>query len=117
MKKILFIISIFCLSNVYAQSNDVKVETIGDLTQATYYYEDGTIQQQGTFNAVGELHGVWTSYDLQGNKLAVGHYTNGKKTGKWFFWADNKLKEVDFVDSRIASVSEWKTKTPVAISE
>lgn len=116
MKKILFVLSVFCLSNVFAQNN-VKVEEVGELTKATYYYDDGSIQQQGTFNADGELHGTWTSYDFDGNKLAVGQYTNGNKTGKWFFWSDSMLKEVDFVDSRIASVSEWKSKTSVVIRE
>jgi antitoxin component YwqK of YwqJK toxin-antitoxin module len=80
-----------------------------------YYYEDGTIQQKGTFNAKGKLHGTWTSYDINGEKLAVGNYLNGKKTGKWFFWTNNSLKEVDYIDSKISTVNEWKDKTKLAV--
>lgn len=87
----------------------------GDLTEATYFYADGTIQQKGTFNAKGKLHGTWTSYDVNGNKLAVGNYDNNVKVGKWFFWTDGLLKEVDYIDSRIVSVNEWKDKTKVAV--
>lgn len=98
------------------EDNNVKVNKDGDLTVATYYHDNGTIEQQGTFNQEGELHGVWTSYDLDGNKTMVGNYVNGKKDGKWLFWSNNKLKEVDYVDSRITSVSEWTDKVDVALS-
>lgn len=117
MKKYIFIAAVLCMSiNGYAQKNDqVKIEKKGELTEATYFYSDGSVQQQGTFNAAGELHGVWTSYDINGEKLAVGSYENGKKVGKWFFWTESSLKEVDYIDSRVASVYEWKDKTQVAI--
>ena len=51
----------------------------GDLTIATYYHDNGAIEQQGSFNKEGDLHGVWTSYDIDGNKVTVGNYVNGKK--------------------------------------
>jgi len=119
MKKCILVLAVLFLSApVFAQvNNNVKYEKKGDVTVATYFYEDGKIQQQGTFNKDGKLHGTWTSYDVNGDKLAVGHYTNGMKTGKWFFWTDESLKEVDYVASRIASVSEWKNKTQVAIRD
>ncbi|WP_412987767.1 toxin-antitoxin system YwqK family antitoxin [Pontimicrobium sp. IMCC45349] len=116
MKKCLLVLVVLFLSApVFAQENNIKIEKKGDLTHATYYYDDGSIQQEGTFNAEGKLHGTWTSYDLQGNKLSVGNYINGVKTGKWLFWTANSLKEVDFVDSRIASVSEWNNKVKLAV--
>lgn len=119
MKKCILVLAVLFLSApVFAQvNNNVKYEKKGDVTIATYFYEDGTVQQQGTFNENGKLHGTWTSYDVNGDKLAVGNYTNGMKTGKWFFWTDNSLKEVDYVGSRIASVNEWKNKTQVAIRD
>jgi len=92
---------------VFAQEiNNVKYDKKGDLTEATYFYADGNIQQQGTFNEEGKLHGVWTSYDVNGDKLAVGNYENGKKVGKWLFWSNGSLKEVVYTDSRIVSVNQ-----------
>ena len=97
------------------KDKEVHYEKKGDLTEATYYYENGEIEQKGTFNADGQLHGLWTSFDVEGNKIAVGQYVNGMKTGKWFFLTGDTLKEVDYVDSRIVSVVEWKDKTEIAI--
>ena len=86
------------------------------ITHKTYYHDNGAIEQQGTINKEGELHGVWTSYDLDGNKVTVGNYMNNKKVGKWLFWSGDKLKEVDYIDSKIASVSEWTDKVQVVTS-
>ena len=79
------------------------------------YYEDGTVQQKGTFNKEGELHGEWISYDTDGKKLAVGKYVNGQKQGKWFFWTNDVLREVDYLNSKITHVNEWTDKTRVAV--
>lgn len=115
-KSILFLALLFVAASTYGQADTkFKTEKKGDLTEATYFYADGKIQQQGTFNAQGKLHGTWTSYDVNGNKLAVGTYENNNKVGKWFFWTHGVLKEVDYLDSRIVSVNEWKDKTKVAV--
>lgn len=101
----------------YAQENNkVTYKEKGDLTEATYYYDNGAVQQEGTFNKSGELHGVWTSYDVEGNKMAVGEYKNGQKVGKWLFWTDNSLKEVEYNDSKIITVNQWDHKTRLAIN-
>lgn len=108
------------LCTVFMYSQDKKAPTVekqGDITEVTYYYDSGEVEQHGFFNKDGKVHGVWTSYDLGGNKVAVGSYDNGKKVGKWFFWTDDTLKEVDFRDSRITSVSEWKSESKVAIRD
>ena len=117
MKKSVLLLSfVFVSALISAQADtNVKTQKKGNITEATYYYEDGTIQQEGTFNAKGKLHGTWTSYDINGKKLAVGNYLNGKKTGKWFFWTNNSLKEVDYIDSKIFTVNEWKDKTKLAV--
>ena len=94
----------------------VDLNKQGDITVATYYHANGAIEQQGTFNKDGELHGVWTSFDTQGNKVTIGNYSNGNKTGKWLFWSGNKLREVDYVNSKITSVGEWTDKVQLAIS-
>nr|WP_321234557.1 nicotinic acid mononucleotide adenyltransferase [uncultured Psychroserpens sp.] len=117
MKKIFAILVMLSVTLTFAQeTKKVDVNKDGDLTVATYYHDNGAIEQQGTFNDAGELHGVWTSFDAEGNKVTVGNYVNGKKVGKWLFWSGNKLREVDYVDSKIASVSEWTDKVQVAVS-
>jgi hypothetical protein len=47
----------------------------------------------------------------------MGEYTQGKKTGKWFFWDAEILREVDFVDSKIANVTEWKGMGQLAVNK
>lgn len=110
MKKIFVIATMLCVSLTFAQEDkNVKIVDKGDLTEVAYYYDNGVIQQEGTFNADGKLHGVWTSYDINGEKVSVGNYSNGKKVGKWYFWTkDNLVREVDYSDSRIVKVTERK---------
>ncbi|RSK39718.1 toxin-antitoxin system YwqK family antitoxin [Mangrovimonas spongiae] len=120
MKNILSIVLMLCFGLAFAQNSDTikpKYEKKGNLTEATYYYDNGVVKQHGFFNKAGELHGTWSSFDLQGNKLAVGKYENGTKVGKWFFWTEDTLKEVDFVDSRMATVNEWKNSSTIAIRD
>ncbi|WP_299556603.1 nicotinic acid mononucleotide adenyltransferase [Seonamhaeicola sp.] len=106
MKKYILILAVlFIGTSVFAQDNNtVKHEKKGDLIETTYFYANGTVQQQGTFNQEGKLHGVWTSYDAEGNRIAVGNYENGKKVGKWTFWVNGEANEVDYVDSKITKV-------------
>ena len=117
MKKIVTLMLMISISLTYAQeTKKADIEKQGDLTIATYYHDNGAIEQQGAFNEAGELHGVWTSYDTSGKKVTVGNYRNGKKVGKWLFWSGDKLREVDYVDSKITSVSEWTDKVQLAVS-
>ena len=117
MKIYILIALVFIGTTVAAQNtNQPKLETKGTLTVATYFYDNGSVQQEGTFNKNGALEGLWTSYDFKGDKLTQGNYSNGIKTGKWFFWTENSLKEVDFVDSKITSINEWNRKSELAIS-
>lgn len=100
--------------NLIAQENNIKEELKkkGDLIEATYYYESGQIAQKGFFKN-GKLHGEWVAYDQNGNKNAIGAYSEGLKTGKWFFWHQDILTEVDFEQSRIASVNKWQNKNGI----
>ncbi|MCM8569433.1 nicotinic acid mononucleotide adenyltransferase [Gramella jeungdoensis] len=94
-----------------AQNKDPKpvFEKQDDLIKGTFYYEDGNIRQEGTYKN-GKLHGQWISYDQNGEKTAIAHYNKGEKEGKWFFWNGDRLTEVDYENSRIASVNKWKTE-------
>mgnify|MGYP001814608597 CR=1 FL=1 len=112
MKKNIVLLSVMLLSAVvFGQNNEKKVTHVkkGDLVEATYYYADGSIQQVGTFNTDGKLHGTWTSFDNNGKKLAVGNYNNGKKVGKWLFWVDGIVNEVSYVNSKISKIEDTDT--------
>ena len=118
MKKIVLLIVMLSLTFTYAQ--DIIEPTLdkkGDLIQVTYFHDNGNVEQVGTFNALGKLQGEWVSFDDAGNKTALGNYDNGKKVGKWFFWNDDSLKEVDYIDSRIVKVNQWDNKTKVVIND
>ncbi|MGY5848274.1 toxin-antitoxin system YwqK family antitoxin [Salegentibacter sp. HM20] len=84
-----------------------KFEQDGELIKGTFYYEDGSIRQEGTYKD-GKLHGKWVSYDQNGKKEALAEYYLGAKTGKWFFWNGDQLTEVDYSNNRIAGVNTWK---------
>lgn len=113
MKKYTVILGFFLFSALaYAQDNkEAEYQKIDDLVKATYYHDNGLVSQEGFFNAEGQLHGLWVSYDSDGNKVTVGSYENGKKVGKWLFWLENSIREVDYVDSRIAGVNEVPINT------
>lgn len=107
MKKILILGALAISALTFAQVQKPVLEQEGNFVKATYYYDNGQIQQQGHFKD-GKLEGSWVAYDAQGNKKSIGEYANGEKTGKWFFWNDKSLSEVDYSNSRIASVKSSK---------
>jgi len=115
MKKIL-IIAAFLVSGVtaFAQNSDKPtIEKKGDLYEATYYHENGTVAQTGFYTTDGKLQGEWKSFDANGKKIAVGNYDKGQKVGKWFFWNTNSLSEVDYDTNKIKDVNTWKRTTRV----
>ncbi len=107
MKKIMILGALVISGLTFAQAQKPVLEQEGNLVKATYYFENGKVQQQGYFKD-GKLEGSWVAYDAQGNKKSIGEYTNGEKTGKWFFWNDKSLSEVDYSKSRVATVKSWK---------
>ena len=114
MKKL--VVFLFALVVGIAQAQDKvepKFEKEGDLVKATYYYEDGTISQQGFFKDK-KLTGMWTKFDKKGNKVAIGFYKEGKKVGKWFQWHKSSLREITYQANAIEKVSVWKEDTRIA---
>lgn len=104
MKKYMIVGAVLISSMVFAQKETPKLEVVDNMVKATYFYDNGKIQQEGFFKD-GKLEGKWTSYDASGNKLSVGEYSNGQKVGKWFFWNDNKLSQVDYSNNQVAYVT------------
>ena len=106
MKNIAIIAMLLVSTLTFAQNKTPKLEEVNGLVKATYYFDNGQIQQEGFFKD-GKLDGKWISYDVNGNKKAIAEYNNGQKTGKWFFWNDKSLSEVDYSNSAVAAVKTW----------
>lgn len=104
MKKSVILAALLFSGILAAQEVNPELEAVGNSVKATYYYDNGRVQQEGFFKD-GKLDGVWVSYDERGNKKAIGEYTDGVKTGKWIYFTDNNnLSEVAYVDNKVASV-------------
>ena len=115
MKKLLILV-VFLVSGTVAfaqNTNKPKLEKKGDVIEATYFHDNGTVAQTGTFTLKGKLQGEWKSYDANGKKVAVGNYEDGQKVGKWFFWNSNRLSEVNYSNSKIVGVNTWTNSNPV----
>jgi len=115
MKNIIFILTLLFVSSVtFAQKEkELKLNKETNLIEATYYHDNGQISQEGTFNLERKLHGDWISYNDKGEKVSEGAYANGSKTGKWYFWNDGAMKEVEFSNNVIASVIDKESSIRV----
>lgn len=96
----------------YAQQVEPIFEKEGNKVKATYFHANGEISQQGYF-LNEKLEGQWKMFNDKGDKIAMGNYDNGIKTGKWLFWEGDIKKEVNFDNNKIASVTNAKSKAPV----
>lgn len=108
-KTILILVLLFVSAASYAQVEpEMKLNKETQLIEATYFHANGEISQKGTFNLEKKLHGEWMSYNEKGETISVGAYEDGLKSGKWLFWANDVLKEVEYSDNAIAAVTESK---------
>lgn len=110
MKKLVLVIVVLVFSTqIFAQVESQKVLVRnGDVIEATLFYENGVVSQEGQYTLDGKLQGKWISYDVNGNKTAVAEYNKGEKVGTWFFYEGEVLKEVKYADSKVAQVTTWK---------
>jgi antitoxin component YwqK of YwqJK toxin-antitoxin module len=105
----------FIVSIAQAQSKkEVKLNADTNLYEATYFHDNGSVSQKGSFDLAGKLHGEWVSYDEAGAPLSKGTYKNGIRTGKWFFYSEDGVKEVEFKNNIVASVNGEDAATRVA---
>jgi antitoxin component YwqK of YwqJK toxin-antitoxin module len=111
MKKFVILVAVLFSGVVFAQDSKPVLEPFGKKIRATYFFENGQVQQEGYF-VDGKLDGIWVSYNEDGDKIASGEYVAGVKTGKWFFWSQNadkkSLCEVDFSQNQISKVKNWR---------
>jgi antitoxin component YwqK of YwqJK toxin-antitoxin module len=109
--KAMMILTLCLFGNLlFAQQADVDYQKKGDLTDGVFYYENGVISQEGTYKN-GKLHGQWISYDRDGKKNTMAYYHKGKKVGKWIFWRDGKMIEVDYNNNEIAEVVAYRIES------
>lgn len=106
MKKYMILAVVLFSGAIFAQNAKPVLEPFGKKIRATYFYENGQVQQVGYFEN-GKLEGIWESYNENGERTATGEYTQGVKTGKWLFWTNNHLAEVDYSKNKIESVRNW----------
>ena len=96
------------VSGVMFAQGEPQLEVVGQLVKATYYYDNGNVQQVGFFKD-GKLEGKWTSYNENGSIKIIAEYVDGQKSGKWQYF-DNAVavREVDYNKNQIASVKVIK---------
>lgn len=116
MKTAIFFLAVMFSVSINAQATEPTFEKVGKVVKATYFHENGEIAQTGYF-LNNELHGQWFMYNTDGKKIASGKYVEGKKSGKWFFWEDEILKEVDFVANRMVNVKNWNQSEVVSVDK
>ena len=107
MKKIVLIATLL-VSGVFFAQGEPQLEAVGQLVKATYFYDNGTIQQEGFFKD-GKLDGKWTSYSENGVIKSIAEYSNGAKSGNWQFFENSvAVKEVIYNYNSIVSVKDLK---------
>lgn len=114
MKRAVLILVLVFSVYMYPQDTEPTLEKAGKMVKATYFHDNGEIAQIG-YLMKGKLHGQWLMYDVNGKKIASGKYENGKRTGKWLFWQNEVLKEVDFDDNKIVNVRNWNQAEVVSV--
>lgn len=120
MKKLLMITLIFTslvltAQNVSAKETPKPLYEIEDgLVKVTNFYESGEIKEQGFYDADKKLTGEWIQFDKTGKRTVVANYYKGAKVGMWLVWQGDKLLQLDYEQSRIANVSEWKDNSTLA---
>ena len=65
MKNIL-LTALMMVSGIAFAQNNPQLEAVDQKVEATYFYENGKVQQVGTFKD-GKLDGKWISYSENGN--------------------------------------------------
>ncbi|WP_224484207.1 toxin-antitoxin system YwqK family antitoxin [Robertkochia aurantiaca] len=119
MKNFIFTLALLFSAVVVAQENKIEPQyevLENNVIKATYFHDNGIIAQTG-FYLNGKVHGEWKAFNKEGDKIAMGEYQQGEKTGKWLFWCGEELKEVNYLDSRVASVTTWDNANSIVIRD
>src|SRR3970040_2723612 len=76
MKNYIILATVLFSGIIFAQEVKPVLEPFGKKLKATYFFENGKVQQEGFFEN-GKLEGVWVSYDEKGNKNSFGDSKKG----------------------------------------
>ncbi len=109
MKKFILLFAFLITVVSFAQKDqkrDLKFNKDTNLIEVTYYHDNGAVSQTGFYTTDGKLQGEWLSFSAEGKKTVSGNYDNGKKVGKWFYYTNETVKEVDYNENVIASLKE-----------
>ena len=116
MKNITIIALMLFTSISFAQKErTLELNKDTNLIDVVYYHDNGVVSQTGSYTKDGKLQGDWLSFNTEGKKIASAQYESGKKIGKWFYWNNDTLTEVDYSQNAIAHVNEWSNKSTVAV--
>ena len=110
MKTQMMVLFVFAFGWTFSYGQTTKVERTKSpqVKKMTQFHENGEIAQHGHIFR-NKLDGIWESFDDKGKKIAVGNYDKGVKSGTWFFWTDEQLIEVEFVNNKVDEVIYWNT--------
>lgn len=115
MKNIL-LVSMMMISVVAFSQKKPLLENVDDQVKATYFHDNGTIEQQGNF-VNGKLDGKWVFYSPEGNLQVIAEFKEGKKQGKWQYFESSFItKEVEYKNNQIVQVVTTN-KNPVAYGD
>lgn len=113
MKKLILLTFTFLITVVsfgQDQKRELKLNKETNLIDVVYYHDNGAVSQTGSYTADGKLQGEWLSFNTEGKKTVSANYDNGKKVGKWFYWTNGTVKEVDYSSNVIAGLKESPVK-------
>src|SRR5690554_2833102 len=110
MKKWVLIIAagIFFTAAYGQEQQERELVLEGQLISAILYHDNGEISQKGFYNLDGKPHGKWTAYNVLGDLTSVAEYNEGQKTGIWYIYNEDFLKEITYSDNKIVQVVTWK---------
>ena len=107
MKKLVLLFAfLITVASFGQQKRDLKFNKDTNLIEVVYYHDNGAVSQTGFYTADGKLQGEWLSFSTVGKKTVSGNYDNGKKVGKWFYYTNETIKEVDYSNNAIARLKE-----------
>ena len=77
-------------------------------------YENGSIKYKQRYNNLGELHGKWIHYRINGSIIQIGNYKNDVPVGKWTtFNNDGTVKKEEIIvidDNCVDMVALWSAE-------
>ena len=103
------------LNNTGIENLEHELNMFDPIVKVEIKHDNGKIYQKG-FLKNNMLHGRWESYNIDGELVVLGHFSRGKKTGKWIFWNDNKLTEVNFKNNKVLSHYSWNNSSDSGIA-